>query len=119
MSVSPRKLLSTSIVSVLTMACSHGQQGSRPKQPTPNTVTSQDIQNQPGESVENILGNKVAGVRVSRASDGSIAVQIRGGSSITGNNEPLYVLDGVPIIPGPGGVLAGVSPNDIQSIDVL
>ncbi|HEU4994974.1 MAG TPA: TonB-dependent receptor plug domain-containing protein [Gemmatimonadaceae bacterium] len=118
MSLSPRKLFSAGIVSVLATACSHGQTA-RPEPPAPNTVTSQDIQNQPGESIEKILGNKVAGVRVSRTPDGSIAVQIRGGSSINGNNEPLYVLDGVPIIPGAGGVLSGVSPNDIQSIEVL
>ena len=44
---------------------------------------------------------------------------IRGATSIYGNNEPLYVLDGIPIQPGPGGTLAGISPYDIESIQVL
>ena len=48
-----------------------------------------------------------------------MAVRIRGGSSIQGNNEPLYIIDGIPIEPGPNGSLTGINPNDIASIEVL
>ena len=116
MSMTPRNVMLASLGSLL-VACSHGQQARPVTQPSPNEVTARDIENQPGESVEKILGNRVAGVRVSRAPDGSIAVQIRGNTS--DNNQPLYILDGMPIAPGPGGVLAGISPNDIESIKVL
>ena len=71
------------------------------------------------ESVEKILAGRVAGVTVSRAPDGGLAVRIRGVSSIHGNNEPLYVLDGMPIAAGPGGSLQGINPHDIESIRVL
>ena len=56
---------------------------------------------------------------MSRAADGGIAVRIRGVSSFYGNNEPLYVLDGMPIQPGPNGSLTGINPYDIESIKVL
>ena len=36
-----------------------------------------------------------------------------------GRTEPLYLLDGVPYTPGPGGLLIGINPNDIQSIRAL
>src|SRR5205814_6693821 len=48
-----------------------------------------------------------------------IAVRIRGNSSINGNLEPLYVIDGLVIQPGPGGALVGINPHDIASIEVL
>ena len=54
-------------------------------------------QTPPTESIEKILEGRVAGVVVSRAPDGGIAVRIRGGTSVHGNNEPLYILDGMPI----------------------
>jgi TonB-dependent SusC/RagA subfamily outer membrane receptor len=89
---------------------------------TPSTpkadVTSEDIQRAPGQSVEEILKGRVAGVTVTRT-DGGIAVRIRGATSIYGSSEPLYVLDGVPIQPGPGGSLTGIDPYDIESIEVL
>ena len=85
------------------------------------TITSSDIDRAPapGESIEKILQGRVAGVVVSRTQDGGIAVRIRGGTSILGNNEPLYVVNGVAIEPGPNGSLTGISPYDIESITVL
>jgi len=81
-------------------------------------VTAEDIERAPGQSLEEILKGRVAGVTVTQG-EGGIAVRIRGQTSIYGNNEPLYVLDGVPITPGPGGSLTGISPYDIESIKVL
>ncbi len=56
---------------------------------------------------------------VTRTPDGGIAIRIRGNSSITANAEPLYVIDGMSIEPGPGGALIGINPHDIASIEVL
>lgn len=85
-----------------------------------STVTAAQIeQTPPTESIEKILEGRVAGVVVRRAPDGGIAVRIRGGTSIHGNNEPLYILDGMPIAAGPGGSLSGINPHDIESIRVL
>jgi TonB-dependent SusC/RagA subfamily outer membrane receptor len=99
--------------------CKSAQPAETEPAPVPRAdVTSEDIQRAPGQSVEEILKGRVAGVTVTR-SDGGIAVRIRGATSIYGSNEPLYVLDGVPIQPGPGGSLSGIDPYDIESIQVL
>ncbi|MGQ0713754.1 MAG: TonB-dependent receptor plug domain-containing protein [Gemmatimonadaceae bacterium] len=81
-------------------------------------VTSEDIERAPSQSVEDLLKGRVAGVVVTET-PGGISVRIRGVTSFYGSNEPLYVLDGVPITPGPGGTLTGLSPHDIESIEVL
>lgn len=60
------------------------------------------------------------GVVVGRNSAGDLTVRIRGGSSsVSGNNAPLYIVDGVPFSPSTDGGLSGINPNDIQSIKVL
>lgn len=85
---------------------------------TDGTVSSQAITNDPGRPIEEILASRVAGVTVSRAPDGGIAVRIRGAQSAA-NEQPLYILDGLPFIPGQGGSLTGINPYDIESIRVL
>lgn len=82
-------------------------------------VTAADMDRSPNVPIEQLLAGRVAGVIVSRTEDGGIAVRIRGGSSFSGNNAPLYVLDGIAIEPGPNGSLAGINPYDIASIKVL
>lgn len=82
-------------------------------------MTSADITKDPAQPIEEVLSGRFPGVEVNRTANGGIAVRIRGGSSILGSNEPLYVIDGVPINPGPGGSLAGINPYDIESIEVL
>lgn len=86
--------------------------------PARGTVTSEEIRRAPRESIEELLEGRVSGVSVFRTADG-IAVRIRGFTSNLASNEPLYVLDGIPIHVGPGGVLNGLSPYDIESIKVL
>jgi TonB-dependent SusC/RagA subfamily outer membrane receptor len=81
-------------------------------------VTAEDIERAPGQPIEEILKDRVAGVTVTQGQSG-LVVRIRGVSSFYGNNEPLYVIDDFPITPGPGGVLKGMSPYDIESINVL
>jgi TonB-dependent SusC/RagA subfamily outer membrane receptor len=82
-------------------------------------VTAQDIENNPNEPIEKILQRKVSGVLVTRANDGSIALQIRGAHAFVGSDAPLYLIDDVPFEPGHGGVLSGVDPYNIDSIKVL
>jgi len=92
-----------------------------PKSPLPaTTVTSDDIDRAgQGDPIETALASRVPGVMVTRTPDGGIAVRIRGNSSISANMEPLYVIDGVAIQPGPGGALLGINPHDIATIEVL
>lgn len=122
MSPSPRR---STILLVLLVAAA-GACGTRPavpqSVPTPaaNTVTASEVErNAPDQPIEKVLAGRVAGVVVDRTPDGSIAVRIRGASSLYGNNEPLYVLDGMAIQAGPNGALTGINPSDIESIRVL
>ncbi|WP_069660072.1 SusC/RagA family TonB-linked outer membrane protein [Arcticibacter eurypsychrophilus] len=105
------------------------------------TVGSEEINRaSPGNLAQGLQG-KVAGVDISNTSGspgGSSKVVLRGFSSITGNNQPLYVVDGVPINntrPGgaaPSGTAGDLSqsfdfgngandinPNDIESVNIL
>ncbi len=83
------------------------------------------------------LTAKVAGVQVSKTAagtGGSSSVTIRGNSSLTGTNQPLYVVDGIPIINIPkdasrdGGMwgdndygdgIGDINPEDVESVTVL
>jgi TonB-dependent SusC/RagA subfamily outer membrane receptor len=91
-----------------------------PKGASASAVTAEDVDRSPNVPIEQLLAGRVAGVVVTRTEDGGIAVRIRGGSSsFSGNNAPLYVVDGVAIEAGPNGSLAGINPYDIASIKVL
>ncbi|WP_257656384.1 SusC/RagA family TonB-linked outer membrane protein [Parapedobacter lycopersici] len=83
----------------------------------------------------NSLQGKVAGVVISRSATGpggSSKVLLRGSRSITGNNEPLYIIDGVPLNSGSrasggtsfggrdgGGGISMLNPDNIESMTVL
>ena len=75
----------------------------------------------------NMLASKVAGLQViSNGAAGSATVRIRGANSISGNNQPLYVIDGVPIINDVtggeidyGNPANSINPDDIENIVVL
>ena len=111
-----RAVLSLGVVLGVSAGCASGG-ASAPREKA--TVTSEDIDRRGAsdEPLEKVLQGRVAGVTVSRAPDGSIAVRIRGAPS-TGA-APLYVVDGMPIEPGPNGSLTGINPSDIESIKVL
>lgn len=74
---------------------------------------------------ENLLSGRVAGVSINTSgSPGSGSeIRIRGGSSINASNNPLIIIDGLPIdnngVNGSNGVLAAINPNDIDSFSVL
>lgn len=113
----PRILLSVALTAALLGGCKSSPRADTAPAPRAD-VTSEDIQRAPGQSIEEILKGRVAGVTVTQT-DGGIAVRIRGASSLYASSEPLYVLDGIAITPGPGGSLQGISPYDIESIQVL
>jgi TonB-dependent starch-binding outer membrane protein SusC len=91
-----------------------------------------DLLKQPISSVDKALQGAATGVQVTPTSGqpgGGVSIRIRGGSSITGGNEPLYVIDGYPIVNSSSGTgtitgaevnpLSTINPADIESIDVL
>ncbi|HJQ09408.1 MAG TPA: TonB-dependent receptor plug domain-containing protein [Gemmatimonadaceae bacterium] len=86
---------------------------------SPNTVTSDDLDRAGDDAIIKALSTRVPGVWVGTTADGSLAVRIRGATSIGNNQEPLYIIDGVAVQPGPNGALNGINPKDIASIEVL
>ena|SRR5882724_2128669 len=84
-----------------------------------SVVTAEDLDRAPGRPIEEVLMTRFPGVIVTRTSDGGISVRIHGAGSFLGSNEPLYVIDEVPLPPARGGALIGVNPYDIESIQVL
>lgn len=82
-------------------------------------VKSETLMERPATNVEQALAGRVAGVNISTNSGrpgGRTSIQIRGYSSINASSNPLYVVDG---IVWEGGALDAISPNDIETIDVL
>ncbi len=120
-SFSPRIVLPFCVLAGLLSGCASGRSntGESENPATGTTVTSDDIERNPGQPIEQILQAKVPGVWITRTADGGIAIQLRGSSSVYGNNAPLYIVDGMAIHPGPNGSLVGVNPYDIESIRVL
>lgn len=120
-----RTLWAAISVAVFTLACAHSPQrgdaaGAAAVDPAnANTLTTDDLKRGPGHSLEDLLAGRVAGVWVTRARDGSVAIRIRGATSVNGSSAPLFVVDGIPITPGPNGALTGIVANDIESIQVL
>lgn len=76
-------------------------------------------------NVVNGLSGKIAGVRIqSNGGPGSgSTIQIRGSSSVSGNNQPLIVIDGVPMDQSAsktyGGGISEINPDDIKEMSVL
>jgi TonB-linked SusC/RagA family outer membrane protein len=96
------------------------------------TVNSAQYKDQPVVGVDQALQGRAAGVQVFQNSGtpgSGIAVRVRGPASISGSNEPLYVVDGLPINAGNTSQLGvgnqgtnglnDLNPNDIANIEVL
>ncbi|HEX5435642.1 MAG TPA: SusC/RagA family TonB-linked outer membrane protein [Gemmatimonadaceae bacterium] len=96
------------------------------------SVNAEELAQARTPNIVNALDGKVAGVNITNVgpTGGSARIVIRGANSITGNNQPLFVVDGIPIdnsAPnngGYGGIDYGntaqdINPNNIASISVL
>lgn len=84
-----------------------------------STVSAEDVRGIPAAQVEELLEGRSAGVQVIRLPGGGVSVRIRGRSSIYGDNEPLYVIDGMPVEVTTGHGLSWLNPGDIQRIEIL
>jgi TonB-linked SusC/RagA family outer membrane protein len=110
----------------------YGQQSKRLLTGSVGSLDKKQIEDQPNAGVDQALEGKIAGVSVTSNSGtpgAGISVRIRGSSSITASNQPLYIVDGVPINTGDfsqqsmGGqnlnALSDINSADIESIQVL
>lgn len=86
-----------------------------------STITSEDINSVQLTGLDQALQGRVAGVQVTQNTGepgGNVSVKIRGVGSFSAGTEPLYIVDGVPMILTTGA-LNSINPNDIERIDVL
>lgn len=98
-----------------------------------DVINSKEIKDVPTTTFQNAIIGKAPGVQVTSGSGqaGSVTnIRIRGIGSMNASNEPLYVVDGVPVNAGSAGqlsdyiyatnnVLNTINPNDIESITIL
>jgi TonB-dependent SusC/RagA subfamily outer membrane receptor len=126
-SSTPRVSLSGALLFGLTVGCIGNVRPPVNDMPDPDptralagtTVTREDLDQNPSQPIERVLQGHVAGVVITQNAEGGISVRIRGQTTINGQTEPLFIIDGLPIEPGPGGSLVGINPHDIASIEVL
>jgi TonB-linked SusC/RagA family outer membrane protein len=82
-----------------------------------SSVGAATIAAAPVSSALEAIQGRVAGVNIATTEgspDAEINVRVRGGSSITQSNEPLYIVDGFPV-----NTISDIAPQDIESIDIL
>lgn len=111
----------------------YGTQSKRKLTGNISKLTSDDISDVPNPNLQNALVAKAAGVQVTQTNgkvEGGINIRVRGAASVSGGTQPLYVLDGIPLIDPTGGItsvgngaptnpLLTLSANEIESIDIL
>ena len=95
--------------------------GTQRKSDITGTVTSlpkERLENAPNINVAQAIQGSVPGIMIQQSSAGaapSEVIMIRGRNSILADNSPLIVVDGIPY----GGQIRDISPNDVQSIEIL
>lgn len=83
-----------------------------------SSIKGDVVREVPSPNITEALQGRLAGVDISQTSSqpgATMQIRIRGTRSLTGNNDPLIVLDGIPF----AGSIGDIDPNDVQSIDVL
>ncbi|UFH56097.1 TonB-dependent receptor [Spirosoma sp. KNUC1025] len=107
----------------------YGQQIKRDLTGNIAKVRAADIQDQPVTTFDQALQGKAAGVQINAGSGKlgqGIQVRVRGQSSVSASNQPLYVIDGIPVTTenlsfnsASTNPLADINPQDIESVDIL
>ena len=97
----------------------YGTQKSKDLTGSVSTIQSDDIKKLPMVNLQQAMQGRVAGVQVQQNSgelDGNFKILVRGVGTFSGTNDPLYVVDGVPLV---NGDLSSLNQNSIESISVL
>lgn len=101
-----------------------------------SSVSAKDLNKTVNQSFVEALDGRASGVKIQSGEGtpgGDISIRIRGGTSISASNEPLYVIDGFPIVversvegydaeasaSTSSSALSGIDPKDIESIQIL
>jgi TonB-dependent SusC/RagA subfamily outer membrane receptor len=106
----------------LLVSCSRRQAGSDSEtnaRPPGTVLTADDIRRSPGQSLEQLLLARVPGLTIERAADGHSKLIIRGKNTIMGDDEALFVVNGIPLGPATGGNVSAINIHDIETVQVL
>jgi TonB-dependent starch-binding outer membrane protein SusC len=112
------------IVSALVLGCSHqhGATGTEPApapvRADPTTVSTEEQARSGATSLDQILAGRLSGVLVTSAPGGGIIVRFAGPTSFYSGQEPLFVIDGVPM-DVQHGTLTWLNAHDVESIRAL
>jgi len=108
------------VIALFTAGCAAtgGSTDETTERPSGSEISGDQIRRSGERTVEEILQGRVSGVTVMPAPGGGFQLRIRGASTFNGSNEPLILIDGVPLAKGYRGSIP-VSPYDIDSIKVL
>lgn len=82
-----------------------------------SSISSKEIANVPVSNVSEAMTGKLAGVNITTTEgspDAEVKIRVRGGGSLSQNNDPLYIVDGFPV-----SSISDIAPTEIQTIDVL
>lgn len=102
-------------------ACSHRKAApsTADSRPPDTVLTADDIRRSPGQSLEQLLLARVPGLTIERAADGHSKVVLRGKNTILGDDEALFVLNGIALGPTTSGNLGAIDVHDIDTVQVL
>jgi TonB-linked SusC/RagA family outer membrane protein len=128
----PVKLATNNKLLSEVLVVGYGTESKRNSTGAISKVTAEAIDDKPVTGLDQALSGQMAGVSITSSSGtpgGGVTVRIRGVSTINAGSQPLYVVDGTPIITtsdaqlgfgnGTTDPLNDINPNDIESIDVL
>lgn len=112
-------LLATLLAALFAPACHGRAKPAGPVKPAEAAAEATSAKATTVVRAEELLVGRFPGVRVIQLPGGGFTVRVWGPSSVTGGQEPLYVVDGVPVHVDPNRGLEWLSPADVESIRVL
>jgi TonB-dependent SusC/RagA subfamily outer membrane receptor len=83
-----------------------------------SSVSQDDIEAHNITRLEDLINGRFAGVTAERRGNGQISIRIRGSSTLMGSDEPLFVIDGMPMTAG-ASAFSALNPYDISRIDIM
>ena len=111
-----RAILAATVLVAVTTGCQRSATGRALRGPV-NEEPSPTATHKVSRVEELLVGRP--GVDVQRTSDGNYSVTIRGTGSFMSSEQPLYVIDGVPVVVQDGRGLSWINPADVTKIEIL
>lgn len=87
--------------------------------PRATVIDSAALQEQPDESIAEIIATRVPGTQLVRDANGALSLRLRGEGSFYSDGRPLVVVDGVELDPAQSSLLTTINPHDVATIQVL